>query len=50
MNKFFSDLFEQDNCPDVSNSDQLDSDKDNLGNNCDPDDDNDGRWDYLVIF
>jgi hypothetical protein len=31
-----------DNCPSVSNSDQLNTDGDALGNACDPDDDNDG--------
>jgi len=32
----------------VSNSNQEDNDDDNSGDNCDPDDDNDGRYDYLV--
>lgn len=31
-----------DNCPDVPNPDQLDTDSDSLGNVCDEDDDNDG--------
>ena len=34
-----------DNCPAVSNPDQLDTDGDALGNACDPDDDNDGAPD-----
>lgn len=32
----------KDNCPQVANPDQSDADRDNLGNACDPDDDNDG--------
>ena len=38
----------QDNCPDVSNSNQEDTDGDYLGDNCDVDDDNDGRYDDVV--
>lgn len=34
-----------DNCPMVANADQDDYDNDNLGNSCDPDDDNDGLSD-----
>ena len=34
-----------DNCPSVGNADQLNSDTDSLGNECDPDDDNDGLTD-----
>lgn len=32
----------------MSNSNQEDNDDDNSGDNCDVDDDNDGRYDYLV--
>jgi hypothetical protein len=34
-----------DNCPTVANADQLDTDRDLLGNACDPDDDGDGAAD-----
>ncbi|WAR01795.1 TSP3-like protein [Mya arenaria] len=36
----------RDNCPTVSNSNQEDTDGDNKGDNCDTDDDNDGRYDW----
>ena len=32
----------QDNCPQIVNADQRDTDKDGDGDACDPDDDNDG--------
>ena len=39
---------ETDNCPNVVNADQLDTDSDDLGNACDADDDNDGVFDALT--
>ena len=35
----------EDNCPEISNADQGDTDGDKLGDTCDPDDDNDGLAD-----
>ena len=39
-----------DNCVDVANSSQLDTDADGLGNDCDADDDGDGVIDTLDLF
>ncbi len=41
--------YSEDNCPEVYNPDQADSDDDSLGDVCDPDDDNDGVLDELDI-
>ncbi len=38
-----------DNCPNISNADQLDTDHDGAGNACDSDDDNDGTPDTTEI-
>src|SRR5687767_5077816 len=34
-----------DNCPSVANANQTNTDRDSLGDACDPDDDNDGKAD-----
>ena len=40
----------EDNCPEINNVDQLNSDSDELGNACDEDDDNDGLADTVDAF
>ena len=40
---------DEDNCPNVPNSDQLDTDEDGSGNKCDQDDDSDGFRDSIEV-
>ncbi len=40
----------QDNCPSTSNADQIDADRDGLGNACDADDDGDGVVDTIDLY
>lgn len=48
LHSYISVFLLQDNCPDVSNSGQEDNDKDWEGDVCDPDDDNDSIYDFMV--